>query len=643
MFLFEENKIDFSNIHLAVLKNEIDAILNTAGTSAILLNKELEVQFFSKGIIDLYNISPSDLGKKISEIEGYFVECDVTYYANKILEQNVGYRGKITTSKGKHFMKRMAPFRTDEHGVAGIIVAFTDITDLENAQMALELSESRFRDMADVAVDYFFELAKDGTIVYVSPSMKESLGYTKEDVLGKKISDFMPPNEANYVIRHTIKHTKNSDTYPPVTHHVIKKDGSQIIVEARGKTIRDKNGNVIGFRAINRNITDRISTEKEQEHLNRLLEQKVSERTRELEEKQQQLEEAQRIGRVGSWVWNPSNNFVLWSDMMFQIFDIESNNNVTFEDFRKRIHPNDVDFVLQTEEKAIQSGEPDYEVQYRIIKKSGEVRYIDAAVQITRNEDGKVVKLIGTAQDVTPLKQQEEERRKLISDLMNQNKELQQFNYIVSHNLRSPVANMIGLSKLYKKGESSERNDKIVENILESAESMDTVIKDLSQILQLRGGITEERELVSISEVFSTVVKTINSQIQQLDAEVKTNFSAANQIFTVKSYLNSILYNLVSNALKYRHPKRRCLIEVESGKTEHYFYLQVTDNGIGFDIEKNKDKLFGLYKRFHAHIEGKGIGLYLVKVQAETLGGWVEVESEVGKGTTFTVFIANNS
>lgn len=642
MFLFEENKIDFSNIHLAVLKNEIDAILNTAGTSAILLNKELEVQFFSKGITELYNISPSDLGKKISEIEGYFNECDVTYYANRILEQNVGYRGKITTSKGKHYMKRMAPFRKEEVGVVGIIVAFTDITDLEHAQMALELSESRFRDMAEVAVDYFFELAKDGTIVYVSPSMKESLGYSKEDVLGRKINDFMPPNEAIYVIRHAIKHTKNADVYPPVTHHVIKKDGSQIIVEARGKAIRDKNGNIIGFRAINRNITDRISTEKEQEHLNRLLEQKVAERTHELEEKQQQLEDAQRIGRVGSWVWNPTTNFVWWSDMMFEIFDIENNDQVTFENFKNCIHPNDLNYVLQTEKNAIQNGEMSYAVQYRIIKQSGEVRYIDSTVQITRSEDGKVLKLIGTAQDVTQLKHQEEERRKLINDLMNQNKELQQFNYIVSHNLRAPVANLIGLSKLYKKGEKSERNDKIVENILESAESIDTVIKDLSQILQLRGGITAEREKVNISEVFLTVVKTINSQIQQLNAEVKTNFSAADEIFTVKSYLNSILYNLISNALKYRDPNRKCLIEVESGKTENYIYLQVSDNGIGFDVEKNKDKLFGLYKRFHAHIEGKGIGLYLVKVQAETLGGWVEVESEVGKGTTFTVFIANN-
>jgi signal transduction histidine kinase len=318
-------------------------------------------------------------------------------------------------------------------------------------------------------------------------------------------------------------------------------------------------------------------------------------------------------------------------------------NNEGFEDFKSRVHPNDLGYIMQKEEDAIQQGDSDYQAEFRIIRRSGEIRYINANVQIKRNEEGKVLKLIGTAHDVTLVKQQVEERRKLINDLLNQNKELQQFNYIVSHNLRSPVANLIGLAKLYRKGETSERNDKIIENILQSAESIDLVLKDLSQILQMRGDISLEREMVNIHDVLSTVLKTIAPQMESMEVEIKTDFSAASEIFTVKSYLNSILYNLISNAIKYRHPDRKCLIEMETGKTENYFYLHVRDNGIGFDTEKNKEKLFGLYKRFHSHVEGKGIGLYLVKVQAETLGGWVEVESEVGKGTVFTVFISINS
>ncbi len=643
MFLFEENNTTFSPNHLVTLKNELNAILNTAGQSAILLNCQLEIRFFSNGILDLYNISQKDIGKKISEVQGYFTECDVTEYANKILEKNIGYKGKITTSKGKHYMKRMAPYRNENNEIIGIIVAFTDVTDLENAQMALELSENRFRDMTDVAVDYFFELSKDGTIVYVSPSIKDSLGYNKEDVLGRKISEFMPPNEASYVIRHAIKHTHNSDTYPPVTHHVLRKDGTLIVVEARGKVIRNKDGNIVGFRAINRNITDRISTEKEQEHLNRLLEQKVAERTKELEEKQRQLEEAQRIGRIGSWVWNLNTEYAVCSDMMIEILGIEKKDKVYFEDFKQSIHPKDFNNILQTAEIAMKDGDISYQSEYRILSKTGEILHIEATVYIVRNTEGKPIKLVGTAHDISQLRQQESERKKLIKDLLQQNKELQQFNYIVSHNLRSPVANLIGLSKLYRNGIASQRNDQILENILESAEGLDTVIKDLSHILQLRSGINEERQLVNLQDVFSTVIKTINTQIQQVGADISTNFDSIKEFNTVKSYLNSILYNLVSNALKYRHPDRKCSIEIECKQVDKYVCLSVRDNGIGFDADKYKDNIFGLYKRFHTHVEGKGIGLYLVKVQAEALGGWVEVESKINHGTKFTVFIANNS
>ncbi|MCS6818316.1 MAG: PAS domain S-box protein [Chitinophagales bacterium] len=642
MYLFEENKLKPLDFDLYYVKREIEAILNTAGSSVLLLNKRLEVQFYSKGILDLYNISNSDIGKKISEIEGYFSDCDVTFYAQKILKENTGFRGKVTTQHGKHFLKRMMPFRTEDRGIVGIIVAFTDITELENAKHALEVSEARFRDMAEVAVDYFFELAKDGTIVYVSPSMTESLGYTPEEVLGRKIAEFIPSNEAEYVIRHAVKHTQHSDVYPPVTHHVIKKDGTQIIVEARGKAIRDSSGKLIGYRAINRNITDRISLEKEQEHLNRLLEQRVSERTRELEEKQQQLEEAQRLGKIGSWVWNPNTGYLFWSDMMYEIFELKNSPETSFEDFKKRVHPEDIDALLQKEKEAIKSGASFYESEYRIVNNSGEVRYLYSIVHLNRNELGKVTKLIGIAHDITDVKQREEEKRKLINDLIQQNKELQHFNYIVSHNLRAPVANLIGLAKLFRKNESSERNNKIIDSIYESALSIDEILKDLSNILQLRGVIAHEREKVLISEVLAQVLKTMVSDIENINPDIITDFSAVDEVVTIRSYLHSILYNLISNALKYRHPHRKCVLQISSGLSENFIWIKIEDNGIGFDVEANKHKLFGLYKRLHDHVEGKGMGLYLVKVQAETLGGWVDVQSQPDKGTTFTVFISRN-
>lgn len=640
MFLFEENKNEVSSGHFIDLVDELNAILKTAGVAAMLLNRNFEVQFFSEGIYNLYNITTQDLGKKIKDIPGYFAGCDITFYAEKIIETNVGYRGKVTTGKGKHYMKRMIPFVTNDKIIEGIIITFTDITDLENAQMALELSENRFRDMAEVAVDYFFELSIDGTIAYVSPSMKESLGYSKEDVLGRNISEFIPENELLYVVQHSFKHTKEKNAYPAITHHVIKKDGSLIVVEARGKAIRNEKDEIIGFRAINRNITDRISNEKEQEYLNKTLERKVAERTSELAEKQRQLEAAQKIGRVGSWVWNIEKGKVDWSDMIFEIFDIDKSPNVSFENFKERIHKSDIDYVLHSEENAINNRDIDsFQTEYRIVHRNGNEFFIEATVHIIRNKERKAIKLIGAAQDITQQKLLEEERKKFINELMQTNKELQQFNYIVSHNLRSSVTNLIGLSNIYQKGVGDKRNDKIVENILESAQNLDGVIKDLNQILQIRSNVSQKKEKIEPKEILDSVLKSLVTQIQQADAKIEINLNSVSKVLAIKSYLSSIFYNLISNAIKYRKPDVNCNIAITVDEDEKSIRIVVEDNGLGFELKDNKEEVFTLYKRFHPNIEGKGIGLYLVKVQVETLGGSVDVESKVGEGTKFIVYI----
>ena len=108
-------------------------------------------------------------------------------------------------------------------------------------------------------------------------------------------------------------------------------------------------------------------------------------------------------------------------------------------------------------------------------------------------------------------------------------------------------------------------------------------------------------------------------------------------MYSVKAYIESIIYNLVSNALKYRSETRTSKIDISFFSNENYWEIRVKDNGLGIDLEKYKDKLFGLYKRFHTHIEGKGMGLYLVKVQVESLGGEVDVDSIENEWTAFTI------
>ncbi|RZJ30218.1 MAG: PAS domain S-box protein [Flavobacterium sp.] len=225
------------------------------------------------------------------------------------------------------------------------------------------------------------------------------------------------------------------------------------------------------------------------------------------------------------------------------------------------------------------------------------------------------------------------------NDLVAANRELRQFSYIVSHNLRGPVTNIIGLAReLGDNSYDAETQALFVKSLKSSAERLDNVITDLNDVLQLKSGGVEMKEKIELSTAVDVVIKTIQNQIASESGRVDTDFSSVDEIVTVKSYLHSIIHNLVLNAVKYRKPDVPPVIRITSAETRDGIELQISDNGLGMDLTRTKNDLFGMYKRFHFHVEGKGIGLFMVKTQIEILGGTISVDSALGQGTTFRLF-----
>jgi len=231
-----------------------------------------------------------------------------------------------------------------------------------------------------------------------------------------------------------------------------------------------------------------------------------------------------------------------------------------------------------------------------------------------------------------------EERTKMVSDLMLRNIDLEQFAYIISHNLRAPVANIIGAASVLVDPELSIEDKEIVVNGINiSVMRLDDIVKDLNRILQVKGDINETKEIVH----FSTLVREIKSSIQNLvdkyNIEIKHDFSEINEFLTLRGYLYSIFYNLISNSIKYRRQDVPCIIEIKSRLVKNKLELTFKDNGTGIDLEKSGDLLFGLYKRFNNSAEGKGLGLFMVKTQVEALGGKINVKSKENEGAEFKI------
>lgn len=227
-----------------------------------------------------------------------------------------------------------------------------------------------------------------------------------------------------------------------------------------------------------------------------------------------------------------------------------------------------------------------------------------------------------------------------IENLSKQNQDLEQFSYIISHNLRAPVARILGLMNIFDKSEVTQAHNQQVMNYLEKAtQNLDEVIKDLTQIISIRKNLTSIKEQVDIEKEFDNELNYFIGDIQLNQISIVRNFQIK-QINSVKSYIQSILFNFISNAIKYRSEKRKLVIHVTTTKLDDLLLLSFLDNGVGIDLNNiDPYKIFGLYQRMHDHVEGKGLGLYLVKTQVEFLNGTVEVESQVNVGTTFKVYL----
>ncbi|SEB17989.1 PAS domain S-box protein [Pedobacter hartonius] len=238
--------------------------------------------------------------------------------------------------------------------------------------------------------------------------------------------------------------------------------------------------------------------------------------------------------------------------------------------------------------------------------------------------------------DITERKFGEMERAKMVSDILKRNNDLEQFSYIISHNLRAPVANIIGLAEelrrnLAVKGE----NNLTMDYLIASTKKLDTVIIDLHSILQVKHEFIENKESVILSRLLEEVLTYMPNLIREQKVKFIIDFSAGDELWILKSFMHNIFYNLISNSIKYRQPALDPIIEIKSERSGDKFILIFTDNGIGIDLVKNKGQVFGLYKRFHSHVEGKGMGLFMVKTQIETLGGTISVDSKVDHGTQF--------
>ncbi|TCC94320.1 PAS domain S-box protein [Pedobacter frigiditerrae] len=301
------------------------------------------------------------------------------------------------------------------------------------------------------------------------------------------------------------------------------------------------------------------------------------------------------------------------------------------------MYPADVQKSKEDLQKAKDSPGIPQHIQYRIIHKLGHYIWIEGTMTNLLHNDS-VNAYIVIYRDITERKIAEQERTSMTADIIQRNKDLEQFAYIISHNLRAPVANVIGITDLlHLPGLSEIEKEEMMEALSLNVTKLDNVIKDLNHILQVKREVSEKKGVVQLSKLLKDVEASILNMITQENVSITSDFSAIDHLTTLKSYLYSVFFNLIANSIKYKRDGVNPQIEVTSELSGNMVTLIFRDNGLGIDLQKYEDEIFGLYKRFHLHTEGKGIGLFMVKTQVETLGGKISIKSEPNKGSEFII------
>ncbi|MDG1870846.1 MAG: PAS domain-containing sensor histidine kinase, partial [Flavobacterium sp.] len=245
---------------------------------------------------------------------------------------------------------------------------------------------------------------------------------------------------------------------------------------------------------------------------------------------------------------------------------------------------------------------------------------------------------LGVAVDISYIKQTEREIHTLLNVAKDQNERLKNFAHIVSHNLRSHSGNITMMMDLAVHEQPELLENELIRMLQTASTNLQETIMHLNEVVLMNSAVNENLHSINLSHYMKETIQNMHAVLFNLDIDINNTIDSNINILALPAYLESILLNLMTNAVKYRSEDRLLKINVSTEIIGEYAVLTIEDNGIGIDLKKNGFKIFGMYKTFHTNKDARGIGLFITKNQIEAINGKIEVTSQEHIGTTFKVY-----
>ena len=354
---------------------------------------------------------------------------------------------------------------------------------------------------------------------------------------------------------------------------------------------------------------------------------------------QERFDFAMKAAAEGVWDWNMIDNTIYLSAQSMKIIGWEEKPAVLSNAFwQSRIHPDDVKQQQEARKKALSKPDSVYESIYRVRTNDGRYRWLLSRGQVIKYDaDNKPIRAVGIHKDISQLKEKEIQLGNTINIIGDQNNRLSNFAHIVSHNLRSHASNLKMLLDLFKNADAEER-DEMLGHLEGISDGLTITISHLKDLVEIQTEVKTVKEHLNLRHYLKNILTILHNEITKHGVTIEINIPLDVTVNYNAAYLESVLLNFTTNAIKYSSTERKPIISydfsIESGKK----VLSISDNGLGIDLKRHKSALFGMYKTFHKNQNSRGIGLFITKNQIEAMGGRIEVSSEVNKGTTFKIY-----
>jgi len=309
--------------------------------------------------------------------------------------------------------------------------------------------------------------------------------------------------------------------------------------------------------------------------------------------------------------------------------------------FRELTHKDDLELDLSQMQALLAGSIDDYCMEKRYFHNKGHIVWCKLSVSLVRSDDQKPLYFISQISDITERKSNDEKLELMLAVAEKQKNRLSNFADIITHNLKTHATNLTTLVSFLEE-EANDLDD--IEDFMflkESVFNLGETVSHLSKIAKIKSLELNEIEALNVNSYANQAMYNVKALAKHIEATIVNNINPNHNIKAIPAYLDSIILNFLTNAIKYASKKRKLKVSMSSRLKGDCVILDISDNGLGIDLDKYGEKLFEMYKTFHRHKDAVGLGLFITRNHVEALGGCIEVDSKVDQGTTFSVHFKN--